>query len=375
MKPSPNTGTPISSNDHLLSFSFHSRHAIEAVDRMLQDVRSTTKPFGGITVVFGGDFQQTLPVVVKGTREDVVHATLQSSPLWNKVHVLHLHQNMRLHSHPQHTTFAHWLLDVGHGRLTDHKQRPSSMTVPTAMCSQSENDLIETIYGSMRDNNTIPPQFFHERAILAPRNIDIRNLNDTILNLFPGDEREYCSADTYTMETPTEHINNDIPVEFLHSLNASGLPVAHLRLKEGCPIMILRNIDSKKGLCNGTRATITRMSSRLLEIKLITGDHAGETALIPRITLSPSLTGLDFAIKLNRRQFPIQLAFAMTINKAQGQTVNKVGIDLRKPSFAHGQLYVAFSRATSPEHVKVLLPDDCQAKSTRNVVYNEILLD
>ena len=176
------------------------------------------------------------------------------------------------------------------------------------------------------------------------------------------------------METPTEQVNNDIPIEFLHSLNASGLPVAHLRLKEGCPVMILRNIDSKKGLCNGTRATITRMSNRLLELKLITGDHAGETALIPRVTLSPSLTGLDFAIKLNRRQFPIQLAFAMTINKAQGQTVNNVGIDLRKPAFAHGQLYVAFSRATSPQNITVLLPEDSRTKSTRNVMYKEILL-
>ena len=227
----------------------------------------------------------------------------------------------------------------------------------------------------MREKDDVPPQFFRERAILAPRNIDIRNLNNTILRLFPGDEREYCSADTYTMETPTEHINNDIPVEFLHSLNASGLPVAHLRLKKGCPVMILRNIDSKKGLCNGTRATITQMSNRLLEIKLITGDHAGEMALIPRITLSPSLTGLDFAIKLNRRQFPIQLAFAMTINKAQGQTVNNVGVDLRKPAFAHGQLYVAFSRATSPEHIHVLLPDNSHTNSTRNIVYNEVLLD
>ena len=57
---------------------------------MLQDVRSSTQPFGGITVVFGGDFQQTLPVVINGRREDVVHATLQSSHLWNNIRILHL---------------------------------------------------------------------------------------------------------------------------------------------------------------------------------------------------------------------------------------------------------------------------------------------
>ncbi len=90
--------------------------------------------------------------------------------------------------------------------------------------------------------------------------------------------------------------------------------------------------------------------------------------------MSPSITGLDFAIKLNRRQFPIQLAFAMTINKAQGQTIKHVGIDLHKPVFTHGQLYVAFSRSTSSNHIKVLLNHDSPEKQTPNVVYTEILL-
>ena len=93
-----------------------------------------------------------------------------------------------------------------------------------------------------------------------------------------------------------------MPVEFLHTLNAFGLPIAHLRLKLGCPVLLLRNIDAKHGLCNGTRATNIRMTNRLLEVQLITGDHAGEIALIPRITLSPTTTGADFAITLSRRQ-------------------------------------------------------------------------
>jgi hypothetical protein len=108
---------------------------------------------------------------------------------------------------------------------------------------------------------------------------------------------------------------------------------------------------------------------------VLTGDHAGETALIPRITLTPSLTNVDFTIKLKRRQFPIQLAFAMTINKAQGQTLTHIGINLRKPVFSHGQLYVALSRVTSCKHINVLLSDDAPAFSTPNVVFPEVLLD
>jgi Helicase len=104
------------------------------------------------------------------------------------------------------------------------------------------------------------------------------------------------------------------------------------------------------------------MSSRVLHIQLIGGDYDREITLIPHVTLSPSTTGLNFAIKLNRRQFPIQLAYVMTIHKLQGQSLNQMGIDLRKPIFAHGQLYIAFSRTTSPDRIKVLLSSDNQTK-------------
>ena len=61
------------------------RWAPEAVDRLLRDLRSSDQPFGGVTVVFGGDFQQILPVVVRGSREDVVSASLRRSYLWQHI--------------------------------------------------------------------------------------------------------------------------------------------------------------------------------------------------------------------------------------------------------------------------------------------------
>jgi hypothetical protein len=108
---------------------------------------------------------------------------------------------------------------------------------------------------------------------------------------------------------------------------------------------------------------------------LIGGDHDGEIALIPRITLTPSAKSTNHAFVLRRRQFPVKLAFAMSINKAQGQSLKFVGLDLRVPVFSHGQLYVALSRATSSKNIKILLPqNDLQACTTTNVVYPEILL-
>jgi hypothetical protein len=78
-------------------------------------------------------------------------------------------------------------------------------------------------------------------------------------------------------------------------------------------------------------------------------------------------------IPLRRRQFPVRLAFAMTINKSQGQSVKHIGLDLRISVFSHGQLYVALSRCTSGNRIKVLLPPDQQDMCTPNVVYREAL--
>jgi len=66
------------------------RHAIKALDRTLRDVQNNESLFGGLTTIFGGDFQQTLPVVVRGSREETVDATLIHSELWDGIEVLHL---------------------------------------------------------------------------------------------------------------------------------------------------------------------------------------------------------------------------------------------------------------------------------------------
>ena len=105
--------------------------------------------------------------------------------------------------------------------------------------------------------------------------------------------------------------------------------MAVLKLKKGAPIMVLRNIDLLLGICNGSRGLIEQMSECVVQIQLLTGTHSGHLVLIPRMTLTSGPD--DFPFTLQRRQFPLRLAFAMTINKSQGQSLKLVGIDLRSP--------------------------------------------
>src|SRR6202023_2891185 len=163
------------------------------------------------------------------------------------------------------------------------------------------------------------------------------------------------------------------PIEFLNSLNASGLPLSKITLKTGCPLMLLRNLEPSKGLCNGSRLVLTDIRQHVLKCKVITGDarFAGHIVLIPRITIEPSAESLP--IPLKRRQFPVHVAFAMTINKSQGQGIKNVGLDLRTPVFSHGQLYVALSRCTSANRIKVLFPETEDGTNTKNIVWNQIL--
>ena len=132
--------------------------------------------------------------------------------------------------------------------------------------------------------------------------------------------------------------------------------------------MILRNLQPREGVCNGSRGIVTHVSTRILEVQLFNG----ATVLVPRIKLIS--TDLDVPFKLCQLQFPVSLSFAMTINKSQGQTFDVVGVNLRHPVFTHGQLYVALSRARHFSSLKCLLDDKEKGGKTKNIVFREVVI-
>ncbi|PIA57160.1 hypothetical protein AQUCO_00600115v1 [Aquilegia coerulea] len=339
------------------------RYCIEAVDRSLQDVRGSKIPCGGISV---------------GSREEVVRASIGKSPLWKDVEVLHLLINLRLHmSDSENTNFATFLAKL-YIKLSNCFSQVGTtaadeMELPAPINHRKNlQSLLASVYPALNVSGIATSSFLRDRAILAPRNDDVKEINQTSLEMFLGQHIEYLAADVaIEQENEQPHLVPSYPTDTLNSLDPSSLPPFRLMLKIGAPIMLLRNIAPKDGLCNGVRLIVKRCANRVIEAIILTGDKAGNTIFIPRITLTPSVA--ELAIPMSRRQFPLRLAFGMTINKSQGQSVKYLGIDLQTSVFSHGQLYVALSRCTTARQIFVVLSSDVST-CTANIVYPEVLL-
>ncbi|SGY56663.1 BQ5605_C006g04156 [Microbotryum silenes-dioicae] len=340
------------------------RFAVEAVDRLLRDLQETEEHFGGVTMIFAG------------TPGQIVDASLIKADFWRDVRVLRLTENMCLSSNAdamdeaqlaRTRDFAEWLLTVGDGTANMHPYDkialPDYLLLPDGQ--RTAEGLINFVYSGLRTVNKESLedliQLFSRQAILAPHNATVDRINAKLLEEFNGDYIEYRSADEVVEagETGGGMAPELILPEYLHSINPSNFPAHHLRLKEGIPVVLLRNLDPDAGLCNGTRLIVSHARSRVIQAIILTGDRAGTTA--PRRQLG---------FTMRRLQFPLRVALAMTINKAQGQSLDCVGVHLSlHPVFTRGQLYVTLSRAMSVDQIKVLLPsrdpadddDDLQA--------------
>ena len=322
------------------------KKSLEALDRSLQDLRGNIRPFGNALILLAGDFRQTLPVVPRSTPADEINACLKYSTLWRHVKTLKLTINMRVQLQNDRSAeiFSHQLLEIGNGKVPIDLAS-GRIALPHNFCNlvTSKKELVEKVFPDIQTNYK-NHDWLSERAILAPKNKDVYKLNNIIQSNIQSEAVTYKSVDTVV--EAEEAIN--YPTEFLNSLDLPGMPPHVLQLKIGVPIIMLRNINQPK-LCNGTRLAVKKIMSNVVEATILTGPFKGKDVLIPRIPMIPT----DMPFQFKRLQFPIRLAFTITINKAQGQSLELCGLDLDTDCFSHGQLYVACSRVGKPDNLYI----------------------
>ena len=245
---------------------------------------------------------------------------------------------------------ADWLLSVGEGAGTTPK-----VSLPAPYCLPStagRTGLIHSVFDLLFALDPLDQQscldYFADRVVLAAHNEAVDVLNGKAISLMPGTATTYRSADSAMLQDETAA---GLPEEYLNSLPLTGFPPHCLHVKLGAPVILLRNLDPQQGLCNGTRLVVTRMETRVLGCRILSGSRRGEDVALPRIRLVSNPTS----------QFPFK-------------SLRHVGLDLTLPVFSHGQLYVGLSRSTALDSIKILLPETAEHTETANVVYREVFM-
>ncbi|RYR77671.1 hypothetical protein Ahy_A01g002228 [Arachis hypogaea] len=244
----------------------------EALDRTLRNLMSVTdqhkthQPFGGKIVVLGGDFRQILLVIPKGSRHDILASAINSSHLLSFCKIL----------------------DVGNGNIGSVVGDESEVEISDDLLITTTDDplshLVDFSYPNLLQNMS-DYRYFQSRAILAPTLKSVKKVNDFVLTIFLGMEKEYLSSDTTCQADENE---DWFTPEFLNDIKCSGLLNHKLTLKPGVAVMLLRNIDQTSGLCNGTRLIVNKLGSNVIGATVVTGRNIGDKVYIPRMNLIPS---------------------------------------------------------------------------------------
>ena len=283
--------------------------------------------------------------------------------------------------------FSTWLLKVGEGRIgvgtgvSDDGGSLSTVTLNgfevrhTDMSANGITQMLAWTYGSLSDAVTGSADdaaliaLFASRIVMAPLHCCVDKVNDVAIGLLRTTEWVCKSADAVEEDSDQYPITPDV----LAALDPPNMPPSVLTLKQGMPVILMRNLRPEQGLCNGTRLLVRRViDNALLEAVVLSGHRRfiGTAVTLTRIKL---IEDQHSPYKWSRLAFPVKPAFSLTINKSQGQTMDRVAVCLEQPCFSHGQLYVAASRLGDPSELSFWLDSDARGE-TVNVVYPEALL-
>lgn len=296
---------------------------LEKLNSIAMAVRRDLSPMGGLQIIFVGDFFQ-LPPVNKDSRNGIPTTFVFESDVWKKVvpEKVELKQIIRQQDPVFHTI----LEEARHGRLSKE-----SMDI-----LKSRQDL------PWQDLEIRPTLLFSRRA-------EVDHVNSSNLKALKGERHTY-KADTCLLPIPAT-IGLDVESEEIkfqiQRLDRDAPYLVDLTLAVGAQVMLVTNLDFELGLVNGSRGVITGFTDDELHWPLVKFRSGQPIPIGPATWESEDVEGLQ------RKQIPLRLAYALTIHKAQGATLDCALIDIGTSTFECGQAYVALSRVKNLESLYI----------------------
>jgi ATP-dependent DNA helicase PIF1 len=316
----------------------------------------------------------------------IVAASIISMPNWQAIPKVRLTIPFRNKDDPELAAFVE---RVAQGAIEMHQMKDSVPLIrlpPHLVKPFTDEDEALRWFMDKTDGDGASPTF-HSKAVLSPTNRRVDELN-RIIQERRGTRTTTLTASTKLRDGQKDSLGLDLAPEMLYDLGANNTPPHLLQLAEGDVVFLMRTLDKRKKLTTNTRLQILDVKTRFVKVQTL-GDRP-QTHLIPRITFTFKMARRK-PLLVNRLQFPLRLAYAMTFNKAQGQTLDKVLIDgtsktLSKHechgAFTHGHCNVAISRVRRRQDIAILVDEHNiaidphtgeRSALTANIVFDSIV--
>jgi hypothetical protein len=333
-----------------------------------------------IVYVFSGDFAQILPVVKNGSAQDIMNATISTSIYWRKFKLLKLTENMRLQNLNQNFLTAtpeqriHITKQLNYNETLINIAKNTESIHCNVLCKEfndihtniltfpkidyyldTEDDTLKAIEW-LYPNSEYNFEYAMTRVILCTTNDTVDIWNSTIQSLNPSLLIPLSSSDSFSeVDDPHGILHRSMNEDIMNSVNRTSIPPHILNLKVNDVCIVTRPIYGDN-IANNTRVLIKVINK--FGIKVLTLNEKKQRLItIPRIHFKFRLNyGNSF--EMLRTQFPLRLAYAMTINKSQSQTIDYVLLDCRHQPFSHGHTYVAMSRVRDVNNIKFFITKD-----------------
>ena len=342
-----------------------------------------------------GDNMQIAPVVIGGTREQIISSSIYCSEIIDMVEVVKFTHILRLigQGDSAQADYANMSIQVGKGTyqsadilshtpvIDEDLSRPSHkvMTVFKNVTSMNEKQAaLNWLYPDGFDRDHM-----HTKAVLGITNLTVKEWNSTVQELNTNESVTLLSDDTFEeVDDQLGYLGAMIDKHVTDSFHDNDSPDHELTLKVNDICILLRHYDQKNGFSNNSRVIISSITNKTVRVRSL--NDSTKFACLPRIHFEVKMK-YRLSVKMTRRQFPLRLAYALTVNRCQGQQFDKVLFDIGTSPFAHGQLYVSISRVREGSNFRFYtdpeLENDCihttddgtSYPQTANVVYKKII--